>query len=225
MEIDTLEKLERPAEVAPMSDASDIEGIFHAHLTVEVSPDGLDGLKDLCRRQGVKLTVVDLEKGSRRQRDVMTTSYYREVGRGAVARIVRKLHGLAGELEAAGYPVVRAKLEHESRPTISTFSRSRYHEVHIKLDIPAASFEARRRRLAELESEKGFVASSNPREQSAERVFQFVNLRIYDGDLAAADARVEALVQDLEAEGFVIRETKQETVVFDTRLELDAWWA
>ena len=36
--------------------------------------DQLTALGDLCRGQRVKLTIVDLEKESRQQRDVMTTS-------------------------------------------------------------------------------------------------------------------------------------------------------
>ena len=36
----------------------------------------------------------------------------------------------------------------------------------------------------------GFALSRNPREQRPDAVLQFVNLRIYEGDLSGADARV-----------------------------------
>ena len=221
----TIEQLQQLAEHTHKLAPASIGGIFHAHLTVVSAPEQLPALEELCRKQGVKLTVVDLEKESRQQRDVMTTSYYRETAPGSLARIIAELSKLAGVLEDHGYPVVRAKLEHETRPTVTTFSRAQYHEVHIKLAIPAESFEQRRRRLAQLGEQEGFVASSNPRERTDGRVMQFVNLRIYEGEQTAADVRVQALAALLRAEGFVVRETKQETVIFDTHLELDAWWA
>ncbi len=221
----TIEQLKRLADHATQLAPENIGGIFHAHLTVTAASDQLPALGDLCRRQGVKLTIVDLERDTRQQRDVMTTSYYRESSPGSLTRIIGRLTDLATVLEADGYPVVRAKLEHETRPTVTTFSRAQYHEVHIKLAIPAESFSRRRRQLAELGKVKGFVASSNPRERTGDRVMQFVNLRIYEGDQTLADARVRDLVTCLEKEGFVVREAKQETVIFDTHHELDEWWA
>ncbi len=225
MTTNTIEQLKQLADHATQLAPENIDGIFHAHLTVTAAFDQLPALRDLCRGQGVKLTIVDLEKESRQQRDVMTTSYYRESSPGSLRRIVGQLIDLAAVLNSQGYPVMRAKLEHETRPTVTTFSRAQYHEVHIKLAIPAESFPDRRERLAELGKVEGFVASSNPRERTDGRVMQFVNLRIYEGDQTAADARVRDLVNLLETEGFVVRETKQETVIFDTNLALDEWWA
>ena len=221
----TLAQLRALAERGEQLAPPEIGGIFHAHLTVTVDAEQLPALRELCRRQGVKLTIVDLENETRQQRDVMTTSYYRETAPGSVGRIIEQLGALATVLEEHDYPVVRAKLEHETRPTVTRFSRAQYHEVHIKLAIPADRFEARRRELATMAQTLGFVASSNPRERKSGLVMQFVNLRIYDGDQAAADRRVRELVEHLEAADFTVRETKQETVIFDTHLELDAWWA
>ena len=225
MTTNTIKQLKELADHATQLAPKDIGGIFHAHLTVLAASDQLPALDDLCRGQRVKLTIVDLEKDRRQQRDVMTTSYYHESSPGSLTRIIGKLNDLAHVLDTQGYPVVRAKLEHETRPTVASFSRAQYHEVHIKLAIPAESFPRRRQQLAELGKVKGFVASNNPRERTDGQVMQFVNLRIYEGDQAGADARVRELVTCLEAEGFVVRETKQETVIFDTHLELDEWWA
>ncbi len=225
MTTNTIEQLKLLADHATRLAPENIGGIFHAHLTVTAASDQLPALGDFCRGQRAKLTIVDLEKDTRQQRDVMTTSYYRESSPGSLGRIISKLTDLANVLDGNGYPVVRAKLEHETRPTLTAFSRAQYHEVHIKLAIPAESFSRRRRQLAELGKAKGFVASNNPRERTGDLVMQFVNLRIYEGDQTAADARVQDLVTGLETEAFVVRETKQETVIFDTNLALDEWWA
>ncbi len=225
MTTNTIEQLKLLADHATQLAPESIGGIFHAHLTVTADADQLVALGDLCRGQRAKLTIVDLEKDTRQQRDVMTTSYYRESSPGSLRRIISKLTDLASILDTHGFPVVRAKLEHETRPTVTTFSRAQYHEVHIKLAIPAESFSRGRRQLAELGKVKGFVASSNPRERTDSLVMQFVNLRIYEGDQTAADAQVRDLVTCLEAAGFVVSETKQATVIFDTNLALDQWWA
>ncbi len=83
-----------------------LSGRFHSHLTVSVRPEAIDRLRGFCRSERVKLTVVDLEIGgaeSRRQRDVMTTQYHRDLASGAVGRIADDLLGLGERLGAAGF--------------------------------------------------------------------------------------------------------------------------
>ena len=199
-------------------------GRFHAHLTVRVDPENIEGLRAVCQDRRVKLTIIDLENTEgRQQTDVMTTSYFLDKSHAAVTRIVDHLIELADALDASGYSVIRAKLEHESTPSVETYSREQYHEVHIKLRIPTPEFDAARIRLGELGSELGFVPSRNPLERRPEFTTQFVNLRIYEGDLSSADGRVAAIVQRVGDE-FEVIEVKRETTLFDTHQALDQWW-
>ncbi len=121
--------------------------------------------------------------------------------------------------------MVRAKLEHESEPSLEPYTDDRYHEVHIKLAIPVAAFDAAREWLDQHGAVHGFVASRNPNERTPEEVLQFVNLRIGSGGRAAADARVDGLVEVLRRNGFAVREVKRETTIFDTHRAHDRWWA
>ena len=203
-----------------------IVGKFHAHLTLNVSVDQLDLCRDFCRDQKVKLTIIDLENATgQQQTDVMTTSHYKDTQPGAVRRITDHLLNLAKAAEQHKFPVLRAKLEHESLPSFETFDEHRYHEVHIKLDMPRDSFNNDYQRLKQLGADHGFVPSRNPLQRGETSVTQFVNLRIYEGQHSDADVQVQTIEQSLDQAGYQRLETKRETVVFDTAQELDGWWA
>ena len=220
--VDTLQKVidQRHSRYVPLV------GKFHAHLTIELTEGQRDACQEFCVGQKVKLTTVDLANNhGRQQTDVMLTSHYLDREPNAVFRITNHLATLASQANVSGFPVVRAKLEHESLPSFSSFDDCRYHEVHIKLRLPHDSYEADYQRLITLGEEHGFVPSRNPYSRKTEYVSQFVNLRIYEGTHTQASDRVEELQTLLTQEGFGIEETKRETVVFDTAQELDRWWA
>lgn len=193
-----------------------LTGRFHAHVTVV---GAVGAAADVSAALGGHLTVIDL--APREQRDGMVTLDH--VGP-LPAFEVRLVEAVAA-LRAAGLDVVRVKVEHGSLPTLPRFTRARYREVHVKLRIARADFADAHARLLAAAPTHGYALSTNPREQTPEAVVQFVNLRIYDGDLAAADARVAALVAWLSGEGLAPIEVRHETAVLDTRHEVDAWWA
>lgn len=202
-----------------------LSGKFHAHLSVATEDVDLTLLMNFCQQRRVKLTVIDLENYcGRTQSDVMTTSHYSISESDAVEQITQHLLSLTQDLTDAGYSVLRAKLEHESLPTLDRFSESQYHEVHIKLRLSKTDHKKQIEKLKELGSRLGFVPSRNPLERNANEVIQFVNLRMYSGDRESADQIVESIVSKLENQHFAIKEIKRETVVYDTRQDLDDWW-
>ncbi len=201
--------------------ASSRVGRFHAHLTVECAD--LAAFAAFCPRIAAKATVVDLQRADRTQRDAMATRYFVDEAPGAVARIASTLSSAGEALEAAGFPVLRVKLEHEGGSADAEYDAARYHEVHVKLAIPAASFDAVRPRLDGLFP--GAVPSRNPAERTAEVVHQFVNLRCREGGRADADRTVAALLAAIAPLGVHVAETRREDVVFDTATGLDRWWA
>ena len=223
--VTTLASLRQIGQAVETGDMARLYGKFHAHLTVTTGLDRVDELREACRRERVKLTVVELENlQGQSQTDVMTTSHYVDSRSGAVGRIVQDLLRLTGILDEAGFPVLRAKLEHESLPSITRYDQQQYHEVHIKLTVAEAAYESSMEQLRELGSRHGFVPSRNPRERSASAVSQFVNLRLYEGDRPAADAAVERVLTTLREASFEIAEVKRETALFDTHRQLDQWW-
>lgn len=201
-------------------------GKFHSHVTVEVSEQAqIEQLKGWCRERKIKLTVIDLERQERTQRDVMTTQHYRIEEPDAVAQIVDKLKALSLDLEAHGYEVLRVKLEHESLPTLPRFSAHQYREVHIKLHLKPERYEQDMMRLKQLGQQQGFVPSSNPNERTHEHIAQFVNMRLYDGELAQTEAKIQQVIEALQAHELVVAQVKAETTILDTNLALDRWWA
>lgn len=198
-----------------------LRGRFHSHLTVRGGPS--DRLERAAREVQAKVTVIDLAGDRRAEQDVMLTRYHLDDAPGALGRIADALLAACATLEAAGIEVARVKVEHESEPSLSRFDAERYHEVHIKLAVEAARFDAVYPWLTR--GDHGWVASRNPRERRPDRVLQFVTLRCYDGDRADADARVARAAATLRDAGLEIVEIKRETAVLDTDLARDAWWA
>ena len=121
--------------------------------------------------------------------------------------------------------MTRIKLEHESLPSLDSFDKEHYHEVHIKLEIPESTFDADYQRLLELGRSHCFVPSRNPFQRKGGTVTQFANLRIYEGSHSSADATINAIVDAISKHGFSVKEVKRETVVYDTAHSQDAWWA
>lgn len=201
-------------------------GRFHSHLTVRSDgAERLASLEEVARGHCAKVTVIDLARfDERSQRDVMTTRYHQDPEPGALGRIADDLADFARDLERAGLPVVRVKVEHESEPSLSTYTATNYHEVHVKLALAESSFEADRAWLAEQGPRFGWVPSTNPYERRQGVVVQFVTLRCYEGDRESADAVVSSVRQALDARGLRVLEIKRETTVLDTRREHDAWW-
>jgi len=202
---------------------AELAGRFHAHLTV--SGDNLNALAQVCAHLRIKRTIIDLSRDQRSQRDVMTTAYFADDQPGAVSRIIDLLEVQSRVLADGGFQIVRAKLEHETLPSLSSYSEEQYHEVHCKLRLPAPDFEARRSALQAVVEPIGMVLSRNPYERSEEAVIQFANGRIKKGDVAGADAIVAAWEAAIDEGEFERVETKRETVVFDTHVAHDAWWA
>lgn len=202
-----------------------LAGKFHAHLSLDASDTNLDRLKRFCTQRKVKLTVIELENlQGRAQSDVMTTSHYRIETTDAVSQITQHLLDLSKQLSDAGYSVLRAKLEHESLPTLERFNQTQYHEVHIKLRIAVDEYSDAMSTLKQLGQQYGFVPSRNPYERQTDVVVQFINLRIYDGQREEADLRIEKIVDVVKQQGFDVTEVKRETVVYDTHQDLDSWW-
>jgi|GEM_PF-1767002 len=204
-----------------------LQGKFHAHLTLAPEPfQGQDAetrlqqLAQVCRHLRIKRTIIDLVRGPRRQQDAMTTSYFKATAPGQLPLFLTQLQHQADVLVEHGFGPLRVKVEHESRPTLKTFSPQRYHEVHFKLQMP----KSRRRELQTVVEPIGLVLSTNPFAVVGEHVVQFANARLKAGNLADADEQVTTWTAALREANFDVVEVKRETVVIDSKVSHDSWW-
>lgn len=194
-----------------------LSGRFHTHITVLADAEGL---APICAAVGAKLTVIDLS-GRQEQRDQMLTVDHS----GSLTALEQGLFVVLSALEQAGLTVLRVKVEHGSLPTVPRVDPHRYREAHLKLRIPRAGLDASLSVLRAGQARWGYALSRNPREQAEDHVVQFVNLRIYEGELAATDARIDAVAEWLTSIGFPPIDVRREVALIDTAQELDAWWA
>ncbi|GBG14877.1 fumarate hydratase class I [Novimethylophilus kurashikiensis] len=200
--------------------AANCAGVFHAHFTLQ---DGaVANLEDLP--SGTKVTLIDLERDTARQRDVMLTRYYRgglEVRESILQAVKRDVGRMA---EASGVPVIRAKLEFMGQFDCE-LTPLNYLEAHIKCQIPEGLFLQEREKLAQLGVQYDFRLSSNPRERKAGVVAQFANIRVRTGAANAARERISRLTEVLKTSGFDVAGVHVELNVWDSNVQRDAWWA
>ncbi|MCX5748288.1 MAG: hypothetical protein NT062_38030, partial [Proteobacteria bacterium] len=81
-------------------------GTFEAHLTVATPRARHASFAQLCAQLGVKCILIELAAGVHRAQPMTSTHH-----RGALADVAAEVLALAARLDAAGFPVVRVKLE------------------------------------------------------------------------------------------------------------------
>lgn len=202
----------------------ELSGKFHSHITVLCDDDQIPKLRDLCKQLRCVVTVIDLQKETKAQRDIMLTHHF-FIGRGVYNSVNDIKHALQEScdiLSLNGFEPVRTKLEHESLPTV-TPSLNTYREVHFKCIMPAS----RRKDLIKLvrDMDDTLVPSNNPYETLDDgNITQFINKRFYDGTVEEADKSSDDIAAMLSAL-CTVKEVKRESVVYDSNLSHDKWWA
>ncbi len=195
------------------------DGTFEAHLTVET--DDRAAFEARCRTLGVKCILIELADGVHRSQP-MTASHHR----GELARdVVPAVTALAGALAAAGFPVIRVKLEAlalDRGVPVDDAAAARaagYFEFHAKVRI---ANDAELAPIAALCARHGAHLSRNDRTRDARGVAErFITLRAHGVGRVRAEAGFDALLAELT---LPVISTKREYTVFDGRAELDAGW-
>lgn len=200
-------------------------GTYESHVTVRAADEATrERFKTLCRELGVKPVLIDLPEGVNPSQP-MTSSYHR----GTVEEAAAATAGLVRAVRAAGFAVVRVKLEavatNAGVPTDADagyLPTDCYFEFHVKLALPPGGDDSRlndlcRRHDAHL-SRNAFKTRADGR---AER---FVTLRVYHAGKQTAFRRLDRLAAALTAAGFEIVNTQKEYSLFDSHVGLDAGW-
>jgi hypothetical protein len=220
-----------------MKDAGAIlVGKFHSHLTIK--SNDIDVLKKAATIAKGKLTVIDLDAHGSQGRECMITNHFVTGYRGfdSADKIITHLKQIASKInQTFNAEVIRIKLEHElfhPRSLSSQINQSLYcydyTECHIKVLIPPNIQLRQIKELAELFS---WRLSSNPFNVSDNGIVQFINRRFYTREYSDYDIlqlindSVDDMIVKLYNTGVDIIERKVETAVYDSNVDLDAWWA
>jgi hypothetical protein len=189
-----------------------VRGTFEAHLTVDAEGTRREAFRALCESLGVKCVLIELARGAHRSQP-MTSSHHT----GELPAVKREIEALRIQIEAAGFPVTRTKIEADvtNEGVDAAGEPGTYFEFHAKLQLPAdADLEALRARC----EQHGAHLSRNEIERGA----RFVTLRVHDAGRDAATAAFARVLESLA--GYRIAATKAELTLYDSRVELDAGW-
>jgi inosine/xanthosine triphosphate pyrophosphatase family protein len=204
-------------------------GAFEAHVTVARGADPT-AFRAACDALAVKCVLIELPEGEHASQP-MTAS----VHRGSLREVQDEVHGLARALVAAGFEVVRTKIEALARnadipETDEQAARSpaAYFEYHLKLVLPGAGQAGHAGALAavsEVCAAHGARLSRNANarrpEGSEER---FVTLRVPREGRVKAEARLDALAGALAPLGYLQKGRLREYTVYDSNVALDRGW-
>ncbi|MCZ4126061.1 hypothetical protein [Streptomyces sp. H39-S7] len=211
-----------PAVPTPVPD---VVGVLETHLTVVCPDTRADQLALWAGGRGLGFVHIVLARGRTRSQYMVNLA-----GEGSADAQIREAAGVAADLTADGFRVVRLKTEtvpwaegvpHDDA-TAAAQDPARYFEHHVKLLLPAGQA---RTPLEALVLPHGAHVSWNARRVRDDgQVERFVTQRCHGVGRTTADQRVSGLLQDLRAAAFPILEVEREFVVSDTNLALDNGW-
>lgn len=199
-------------------------GAFEAHVTVRCEPARAADFAALCDRLAVKHIVIELPAG-----EVVTQPMTASAHRGALREVQSEVHELARALVAAGYEVVRTKIEALPRnrdipddDAAAAAEPGRYFEYHLKLVIPpevelAPILACARAHAARLSRNARRVRADGSQER-------YLTLRLPGLGRQHADARFAALEAAVAALPVAVTRRVREYTVYDSNLALDRGW-
>jgi inosine/xanthosine triphosphate pyrophosphatase family protein len=202
-------------------------GAFEAHVTVTLDAAGdAPRFRAVCDRLGVKCVMIELAEGEHALQP-MTAS----VHRGGLREVKDEVHGLARELVAGGFDVVRTKIEALLRnadipETDEQAARwpAGYFELHIKVLVSGGD-AATLARIAGACEPHGARLSRNANKRRPDGAEErFVTLRVPRLGRVRAGERFAALEADLTALDVPLRARIREFTVYDSNVALDRGW-
>ncbi|MCE9670327.1 hypothetical protein LY474_21235 [Myxococcus stipitatus] len=201
-------------------------GAYEAHLTVSArSEEDLERFRAFCDAEGVKCIFIELGRGAEPFQP-MTASYHH----GTLRQALEDVRRMGRSLAAQGFDVTRMKLEalgkNRDMPEDDATARAQaanYFEFHVKVVTPATGLDldALRARCERHGAHLSRNARKTRPDGSGER---FVTLRVHGLGRTNADARFQALLDDLAAQGHALTQRLREYTVYDSNHALDRGW-
>lgn len=195
-------------------------GYFEAHVTVK--PCDMTAFAKTCERLSVKCLHIVMPQHTAQAEQPMTGSYHL----GTLAHAREEVLALAQALVRDGFEVTRMKIEATGRafgaPELDAdakgLPRDVYFEHHATVLLPEGFDE---KKLEERCAANGGYVSRNLRKSGPER---FITIRSYQVGRLTADARFEALLEELRALNVPLKNRAREFAVYDSAPQIDAGW-
>ncbi|GAA1600392.1 hypothetical protein GCM10009828_028290 [Actinoplanes couchii] len=166
---------------------------------------------------GAKYTRIVLDRGVTADQPMLSW-----LTGGTAAEAELSARRTAADLQEAGFPVTRLKVEAAASSQEAPAADGRYFEHHVKLLLPPG---------AEVEAVREVALRHNARlSRNARRIRpdgireRFVTQRCHRGDRTEAAEALAALVTALTTQGWEIAEVEEEFVLIDDNPTLDAGW-
>ncbi|MEV0292539.1 hypothetical protein [Nocardia sp. NPDC050710] len=199
-------------------------GEFEAHITVRAEGRaGVAALDEYAAARGLKFTHIVLARGRVCDQPMLTVQRA-----GTIAQVRDSVDDLVEEVRAAGFAVVRVKVEAtpwaEGVPVRDheavALGPGYYFEHHLKLLLESPSEEL----VAVAIAHAAHLSDNARRVRPDGRGERFVTQRCrLVGDLTA-QARLDALVAELKAAPYEVLSIEREFVVYDSDESIDAGW-
>lgn len=201
-------------------------GSFEAHLTVDAADlERRAAFEELCGELGVKCVLIELAAGVHRSQP-MTASYHR----GELSAVIAEIEALHAALWAAGFPVVRVKIEAAAmNPGVpitddEAAASDGYFEFHAKVRLPSIDADALATLRALCESRAAHLSRNDRKRDERGVAERFITQRVYGVGRTRAANAFDALLRDLAQAGHAVVSMKREYTIYDGKLELDAGW-
>jgi hypothetical protein len=201
-------------------------GLFEAHLTVmPISNAEQVRFVDQCALMGLKPIMIELPKG-----DVAVQLMTSSIHRGEIHDVFTEVQGLAAGLDSAGFPVARVKIEAApgnpgvplTESEAASFPASNYCEHHLKVLLsPGDSLDELRNICSAHQAHLSRNAFKRHPEGKSE---QFITLRCYGAGLQAAQAKFEAMIDQVKAARITVLKQITEYCLFDDNISVDGNW-
>ncbi|WP_328399493.1 hypothetical protein [Nocardia sp. NBC_00403] len=200
-------------------------GEFESHLTVLLAAAEESRLIDWAAANGMRYTRIELDRGAVADQPMLTFTRS-----GVVDDLAQAVREYSKALQAAGFPVTRAKIEaspfNEGVPQTAAeaavLPAGCYFEHHVKLILRDETDLSRVRELTEPHA--AHLSRNARRAAGSGRHERFVTQRCRDIGLPEAGRRLQILLEVLRAAGFPAIEVEREFVVYDDHPALDAGW-
>jgi hypothetical protein len=197
---------------------------FETHLTLAArAAEALPTLAALAQARGLDLLHIVLDEGQAPSQPMLTRR-----GVGPLEAELQAARVEAAALRDAGFPVERIKIEstaiHRDVPLHDEEAAAgAYFEHHLLILV--ADEQAARALRVEARRHGGHLSRNALRTRTGGQQERFVTQRVHGAGRVRAERALAALLEGLRADGVEVLKVKQEYVVHDDNLALDAGWS
>jgi inosine/xanthosine triphosphate pyrophosphatase family protein len=201
-------------------------GSYEAHVTVAAgSEEYLQRFRAFCDAAAVKCVFIELGQGAEPFQPMTASCHH-----GTLRQVLEEVQGMARSLAAEGFDVTRLKIEalgkNRDIPEDDASAQAwpaNYFEYHVKVTLPPELKDLSV--LRERCERHGAHLSRNARKVRADGASErFVTLRVSGLGRTNAEARFNALLQELAGTGLPLSQRLREYTVYDSNHALDRGW-